>query len=573
MASTPDPLTSNQLFQLFKQYEGVVPIPVPYVSIDVGSFDAGTGVFTGLTTKVITIKDPGEDRGPPPPRDGGPPPNTGGTITSTIIPTQQVAIAPVLLQFAVTNASGAWSATVNGFTQYAAAGQTSMTFNVWDAASVVWTIQAGGHTHADDLHIKRQAGIPAFGAFTIPVIPVAIIYAPPADSQKKSTASYGSNNTVGTTISWDLNTQSSQTTEAVFADGAAFKAQLSVVAAALGIAGSAISGADGQANSAAGKDLSSLIALFPSQTSTVQTGEVTDNGGSMTVTYSSTQTLGTTAIGGGPGVGDNIVFYKDVQVAWAYNGGQWMLCPIGLTVATFTAASIQNQAAALGIAAADQQTLLSLDPFVAGGPSATPPAGRFTVPTGVPASIEYGGGGSFVNQYTVTRDTKDTTTTKTFTTDTSSWQPGAILEMFGVSPTKTETTTTVTNAVGTDVSTSTTLNLNLVSGPTDVFLIAIWYDNLFGTWAFQQLTPSEQPAVSGQGAQPGEVVTLEVGGKTHVTVADSKGDYAFRAPNIAAGSGQLLMAGKPPATIQVGQRVTKIGVLKEHAGQTLTKEL
>jgi hypothetical protein len=566
ITSTPCQLTSNQLFQLFKQYEGVLPLPVPYATIDVGSFNAATGAWTGMTTKVITITNPGEDRGPPPPRESGPPRNTGGTTTTTIIPSQQVPIAPVLLQFAVTNASGAWSATVNGFTQNAAAGQTTMSFNVWDQTSVVWTINAGGHTHADTLHIVRQVGIPAFGAFTIPVIPVAIIYAPPADSQKKSTASYGTNNTVGTTISWDLNTQTSSTTEAVFADGAAFKAGLSVVATALAVAGGVNTadtpGGASLSNATASKDLTSLASLFPSATDTEQTGEVQDNGGSMTVTYSSTTTLGTTAIAGGPGVGDNIVYYKDVQVAWSYNDGQWMLCPIGLTFVTTTPAQIQNQAAQLGLAAADQQTLLSLDPFVAGGPSATPPAGRFTVPPDVPASIQYGGGISYVHQFSVTRDTKGTTTTKTFTTDTSTWQPGAILEMFGVSPTKTETTTTLTNALGTDVSTTTTLNVNLIPGPTDLFSIAIWYDNLFGTWAFQQLALTDQPAVSGQGAPPGEVLTLEIGGQTHVTVADAKGNYTFRSSNIPSGSGQLLIPGKPATTVQVGLHVNKIGVTK-----------
>jgi len=588
------PLGPDSLFQLIKQFEAQVPIPAPYVTLNVGTLNAGTGAWSGLTTRVITDPEPvphepGQHPG------GGPPRYVGAELietsinaqwrrTTTVIPAPLVAVAPVLLQFSVANTSGPWSVTVNGYTQSAGAGQTSLSVNVWDKTVFEWSIRAGGASHSDQFRIQRQAGIPAFGAFTIPVIPVSIVYAPPADSQGKSTASYGETDTVGTTISWDLSTDSSQTTEPAFSDGAAFRAMLSVVSTALGIAGGAATDAalsasgaaatadkaEGAADSTAGKDLSSIASLFPSDTETQQAGSVEDNGGSMTVTYSQSSTLATTAKGGGPGAGDNIIFYKDVQVAWAYNDGQWLLCPFNWTFVTATAESLLNNPAAYGLASADQQTLLSLDPFVAGGAFATDlPGDRFTVPPTFQNSIEYGGGGSFIQSYTVGRDTKNTTTIKTYTTDTSTWQPGAILQMFGVGSTKTQTTTTLTNAQGTDVSSSVTLSVNLTSGPDDVFTIAIWYDDLFGTLAFQQLAASASPAFAGQGAEPGEVVTLELAGKVHATVADDKGNFAFRAPNIGNGSAQLSMAGKPPTPVEVGSGHSGIGIVGvlDHAGE------
>ena len=452
---------------------------------------------------------------------------------------------------------------------------------------IEWSIQAGANSHSDGLRIQRKAGIPAVGAFTIPVIPVAIVYAPPADSQQKSTATYGTTDTVGTTVSWDLSTDSSQTVEPGFTDGSAFRAFLSVVSTALGVAGGAISdkagldaanaGKDqalinaaadekniGQADTSASKDLTSLSALFPSEVINDQQGTVEDNAGSLTLTYTQASTLGTSAKGGGPGVGDNIIFYKNVRVAWAYNGGSWLLCPFGWTIVTVTAATFQNQLAQVGISSEDQQLLLSLDPFVAGGPFVTPPSDRFTIPPGIAeTSIEYGGGATYDQKYTVTRDTKTTTTTKTYTTDTSTWEPGTLLRMFGLGTQKSQTTTTVTNAVGSEVSDTVTLDANLVSGLGDVFAVSIWYDNLFGTLAFQQIALAEQLIVSGQGAQPGEVVRLEAGGKVHVTVADSKGQFAFRAPNIAAGNAQLLLQGKAPTTVEVGPR-SKVGVDGAH---------
>ena len=553
-------LTPDQLYQLIKQYEGIIPIPAQFVTINVGTFNGGTGVWTGLTTTVETDPEPvehGANQHPtnPASRYVGSE-YVSQTIsaqwrrTTTSVPAPIVDTAPVQLQFAVAGTSTPWSVTVNGFTQSAPAGQSTLTINAWDREIIQWTIQAGGKTHSDGLRIHRKAGIPAFGAFTIPVIPIAIVYAPPKDSQAKSTASYAATDTVGTTISWDFSTDSSNSTEPGFTDGSAFRAFLGVVSTALGIAGGATTNVS--------KDLTSVAALFPSETITNQQGTVTDNAGSITVTYGQASTLGTSAMGGGPGVGDNIIFYKNVLVAWAYTDGQWLLCPFSATLVAATAATLKNQLAQVGISSADQQLLLALDPFVAGGPSVTPPGDRFTVPPGVENSVEYGGGTTFDQKYTITRDTKTTTTTKTYTTDTTSWEPGTLLRMFGLGATKSVTTTTVTNATGSEVSTTGTLDLNLVSGSDELFTIAIWFDTLFGTWAIQQLPSADQPVVSGSGAAPGEVVRLEAGGKVHVTVADSKGVFNFRAPNIAPGTAQLFVKGKAATTVEVGH--PKIGV-------------
>ena len=409
---------------------------------------------------------------------------------------------------------------------------------------------AGTASHQDQLIIQRNVRIPAAGGFTIPVLPVAIIYAPPADSAKKSTATYVQGNTVGTSIIYDFSTDTSQTVEPAFADGSAFRAFLGVVATALGIAGTGDSSA-AKADAAASKDVTSVLALLPSDTITEQEGLTTDNSSTVTLTYSSTSTIGTTAAGGGPGVGDTIVFFKDVLVAWAYNGGSLQLYPIGWTEAAVTASQIQSNPGQVGIAASDQQLLLSFDPFVAGGPFGQLPEGRFTVPAGVEASIEYGGGATWNQQYTVTRDVKSLSSQKSYTTDTNTWSPGEILQMFGMGSSKSQTTTTVTTAAGGDISQTVTLDVNLVSGPTDNFVLTIWYESLFGTWAFQQVQPVGQAVVSGSGAAPGAVVKLESGSKVHATVADAQGHYEFRAPNIAPGKAQVFVGNNPSTTMEV----------------------
>jgi hypothetical protein len=552
--TSPQALTPAQLFQQIKVYEDQIPIPAPFVTVDVGTFDGATGKFAGMTTEVTTSAEPVEHEPGQQPRSPAPRFEGAELVTSVINaqwhetttrePAPIVSVAPVMLQFNVANYTGPWSVTVNGSTSTAVAGQTSLSVNAWDYVNVQWTLGAGMGSHSDRLLIQRTGSLPAAGAFMIPVVPVAIIYAPPVDSQKKSTATYGQGNTVGTSITYDFNTDSNQTVEDAWTDGSAFRAQLGAVGAALGIAG-------GDAGAGASKDVSSILALLPSDTQTEEQGITTDSSSTLTVTYTSTSVLGTTALGGGPGVGDTIVFFKDVVVAWGYCGGSMQLCPVAWTEVASTAAQIQSDPAGLGITATDQQLLLSFDPFVAGGVSAALPQDRFVVPPGVQASIEYGGGVTWNQTYTVTRDDKESTSQKTYTSDTDTWSPGEVLQMFGFGSTKSQKTTTVTTATGSDVSQTVTLAANLTSGPTDNFTLAIWYDTLFGTWAFQQLQPAPQPLVSGSGAAPGAIVHLEAGGQVHATVADAQGRYEFRAPNIAPGQAQVVIGNTPAATVTV----------------------
>ena len=375
--STPTTLTPAQLYQLIKEYEAEIPIPASFVTVQVGTFDAATGTFTGLTTEVIV-----GDR--PEPGDHLPPPgfqgseyvsysiNAQGRETITRVPAPSVPVAPVLLQFNVTNFTGPWSVTVDGYTTGAAAGQASVAVNAWDITAHNWTLQAGAGGHQDRLFIQRTGSIPAAGGFTIPVLPVTILGAPPADSVGGSKATYAQGDTVGTSVTCDFSTDTSQAVEPVFADGTAFRSFLGVVATALGAAGGAAA--------AAGKGMTSVLGLLPSDQILDTEGLTTDNSSTVTTTFTSTTTIGTTAKGGGPGVGDVIVFFQDVLVAWAYDGGSLQLCPIGWNEVAVTAAEIQNDPGQLGISTSDQQLLLSLDPFVAGGPFALPPADRFTQP-------------------------------------------------------------------------------------------------------------------------------------------------------------------------------------------------
>ncbi len=192
------------------------------------------------------------------------------------MPAPSVPVAPVLLQFNVTNFTGPWSVTVDGYTTNAAAGQASVSVNAWDITTHNWTLQAGAGGHQDRLFIQRTESIPAAGGFTIPLLPAAIVYAPPADSENKSTATYAQGNTVGTSITYDFSTDHNQTVEPVFADGPAFRAFLGVAAAALGGADAAGTAA-GTLDAAAAKDVTAVLGLIPTDQILETEGLTTDN--------------------------------------------------------------------------------------------------------------------------------------------------------------------------------------------------------------------------------------------------------------------------------------------------------
>jgi hypothetical protein len=545
--------TAQDVYEAFQQYEATNPPPSVF-TVEVGTFDPLTSQFTGLKTQLITIGEPRQDE--PGLRPTIPPPRFEGAEYITVstdaqgmetvrrVPAPIVPLAPVVLQFAVTDTSKAWEVTVNGFTTTVAAGQGTVAVAIWDTSYLTWSIG----TYRDELYIQRPGPLPAAaGAFTIPVMPVAMIYAPPVDSLGKSTASYVQIGIVGTSISYSFNSQTSETgpdpnLTSAFANAQEVSNVLGAIADVLKIAGS--KDAEGVST------LSDMLGKF---SATQEDQNSTGTSSTYTTTTTTTGTITTNAVGGGPGVGDVFAFYQDVKVIWTYSDGVLQLCPISFQYTGGTVGKLPQYLSTIGISSADQQPLLALDPFVAGGPYAGPtPAERFVAPDGGLQTYNYFGGlvlGPLAVQ--VTQDTKTTTTQQSSTTDTTSWQPGPILQTFGIGPKGSTVTTTTSNAIGTDQSTTVTLSVTFVAGKDDNLAATIWFDTLFGTWAFQQEPTSPLAAVSGSGATPGETIKLHAGNRTYVTVADVKGEYSFYAKSIPHGTASLIVGEQPAREVNI----------------------
>src|SRR5262249_37941287 len=113
------------LYNQIKALESVFPLPIDYVTVDVGTFDASTGIFQGLKTSIEKDPEPIEHR--PGQHPVNPKPRFIGqswvsiTIDSswhrtiTTVPAPKVGLAPVLLKFSIVNNSGGpWSVEVQG---------------------------------------------------------------------------------------------------------------------------------------------------------------------------------------------------------------------------------------------------------------------------------------------------------------------------------------------------------------------------------------------------------------------------------------------------------------------------
>jgi len=527
-------LTADQVYDLVKHDEPQFPIPAPYTTVDVGLLDVGSGAFAGLRTESERDPEPLEHL--PGQHPHNPAPHFVGsrwvsvtidatwhqTITST--PAPAVPLAPVLLRFAVSAAPTAWSVTAAGRTRVAPAGQTVLLVDVWDATVVNWTITAGALSAHDGLRLQRPVGPPpaGLGAFTIPVLPLSVVYAPPADAHGQSTAAYSTGHTVGTSVDIGFSNSSSSS---VPVQAVGFVGQVQGFAGALRAEAVGLSAAGATAAATAYTTIADQLG----QVTATHQIDVTDGfEQTMTVSQSTTETTGTTAAGGGPGEGDVLHFYKDVRMVWSYVDGRLRLCPIDAVEVITTARGLR--ADAHGLAPADVAALLALDPFGTDAAAAVLPADRFTLLE----RLEYGHGATLVRSITTTRDTKQQVTHRQITTDTTRWDAGPFLTALGVGG-STSTSMTLTNATGDEVSDSVTVTLTLVSGPDDYTVVDVYIDALFGTFALQPVPPAPTAMLRGAGLTPGRAVVLEVAGRTIRTVVAPDGTYEFRAPGIPDG--------------------------------------
>ena len=203
--------TAQQAYDAIKKLEAnnTFPLPAPNKTVHVGNFDAATGKFK-YAIKTVTITETEKSA-------------TGKPVIlkSTAGEIKLANVVNLRLQFSVTNPKGTFTVAVAGIEVSAAAGGRSVTVDVGLSQSVrtpdgkISTvdgfIRSGTVEALLQFRIIRLPMVTG-GAFTLPAVPIALVYAPPPGSQNKNFAEYSSMNASSRKISTSM---SSGTTKKV----------------------------------------------------------------------------------------------------------------------------------------------------------------------------------------------------------------------------------------------------------------------------------------------------------------------------------------------------------------------
>lgn len=521
--------TAQQAYDAIKSLEaqGRFPLPLGAQTVRVGTFDAASSQFAySVPTFVDT------ETLQPPPVGGKPQPPIEVNYT---IGTIAVNAVDLLLQFDVTNSQGPFTVEAAGITVTApahpvVAARTRAIFpppvfrqhvtldlgilasppnGTFDQRYLMVQMWCGTAQTTIYLQLLRPPSA-AVGAFTLPAVPVALIFAPPPGPQNKNYAEY-SNMTASTRkVSTTFSSGSTSKTGTAYSTGDFVDKISGVVSGVQNLIGAfSKNPIFAQIGSSISLGLTLLSGVLSSTTTSTSDALTTTSEHDLQTTDTETTTFGTPT-GLGPGFGDRFVYLRNVRVVWMIVDNELSFSVLGDDgIAAWTAQQLiaDSQSLALssgaltsgpitGLDAATLATLLGLDPFavlhprpILRSPTLDPP--RF-VPAD-PASYQGGATDPGGDVISVSHDvtTTDTTTTNSVTTTITDYKPGWMVALVGSEQaTENQCTLGYTTAKGTGSEQKQTASVYLFSGPSDSGnSMHFYFDLLFGTFAFQQWPP------------------------------------------------------------------------------------
>jgi hypothetical protein len=548
----------TDVYNAIKALEAEFPIPQATATCVIGTFDAQLGHFTYAV--------PTETLNEPLPRTG---PGAGPFMKpSPHLPPRTIAVVSVLnaenvtLQFNVTNRQGRdFILSVPGHPDvHAPQGEDFVRLNVGQASGITGFTLTCGKRFTSSGPIEINYRLVGVGVFTIPALPLSIVYAPPADQSKKNTASWSFSKSSGVSFTLDSSkTTSTQSHDVQFGALGDLVSAIDTVAKELGDSHKDITGPLGKASAA----LSIIPKLVGQTTITNQVSTTSDKKRVLSLTFTEQQKVTTTPDAGGPGSGDLIYYLVNVRLCWVADNGTLHLALLGCDsneVASISVGFLRNHGAQTGLSPAAIQSLLALDPFVAGGPQASLTLPRFKPAT--PPVLEVNATNDWQISESYTFSQADTSTTQTNNVHVTDMQAGW-LSILGIGPSKTETDTiacSFSSAIQTSVERTISDAANLFAGTDEIYSLEIYVDVIFGTLAFRSAPITATAKLAGtvhdtfNRPVPYAQVMLVNNGKQYLTRADAQGRYAFHSASIAPGqtaisSGraqiQLAFAGKP----------------------------
>ncbi len=355
------------------------------------------------------------------------------------------------------------------------------------AAPSVTNIRLSAGSAVDDEVIQLQQGpFVGAGAFTIPVLPLGVVYEPPQRpgfnpsdlwhvQHQRNYQSYTQSTTVGSSIEHTAGSTRSTTT---YEPPSSIGNKLTTISNAYEAVGG---------GGAVGSALKGLASGFGTVSGTQTQGvtDLTGRGFSVATTISSTTT---TNSGLGPGKGDLLFYMKNVKVAWFWSGsGSPRLTVLGHDgVISLPAQQIKDHVNVL------QQTtpghkdlmglrsLMALDPFIAGGANAPLAGPRFEY---IGIFTPGGQTNDFLERTVVAR--WNTTGTERLSVQTEDHHAGW-LSSIGIGETS-NYTGSLSFTYGTHRSVKTTVEqsalLHLFGTATDKYQVLAYHDHVSNTFA------------------------------------------------------------------------------------------
>lgn len=541
------PLTPDEVYARIKDLESVFSFPIPSEVVDVGRFDCATGNFVGL--KVSVWYESVADLYP----QGYPGDRIwyvgairmemhrrGNRVEFRAIPAPKIEAVHAHLKFQLDNPGACsgptWSVTVNGRTESAPINQETMSLNVRDATIIEWSIKAGNHNFEGELCLQRLPSI-GVGAFTLPVIPLLILYEPICDSDKKSRA------TCSTTVSFSTHVTTSFSSEEAATKTVAAQGYLGVQDAksklnTLAAVFDHVPLPGGQAVPSALRSIASGLGEISAE---MTEGQIEARQKTLRTTFTTTDSWSTGECDGGPGIGDIIVYLSNLKILWIAYNGSLILTPLGWDGEH----SHSVQWIRENMDTEFVEELLKLDPFTAGEFIEIDPH-RFLYKTTLDI-LGMGGCRKYEDSHTV--EQIDQRSTTSYTTRVERYRPGW-LKFLGLGVTEEETVkTTVTQScsVAEGVLHKNTVRAELCADPDEPYVISIYYDRVFGTFAFESPPALPKPLISGVVMTPvglpvaNERVTLLVAGRSFETFTNKDGIFRFYAWSIRPGKGRLML--------------------------------
>ncbi len=598
------------VYNRVKQLEGTFPFPAPSAQIDAGYLDGATGNFvwsSGVRSETASLRDrqllrkaswAGSGIGLGGYRASGPfeerlalmqDPVTGSTLPAgttsqpaTIVHFAEINAVNAGVRFGLRNAGTAGTVVVNGRT-YTIPANSYVMVPVGTSSLVAFKITFGYRTFSSTLLLRRPAVIGA-GAFTIPALPITIVYDPPQDSQKRNYARYSETAIVGMTMSTiSATTQgSSSPTTTEYQPLMGLKSEMTQVSTALSKVQNPYAQAAGAALGLIAGGLGSADATQVDQVSEAREGTLVFTNKDI----SAIQTIEHL----GPGLGDSITVLRNARMVWLGTPGKVKLALLGWDTKVFFKAQtlkedlqlISSGAATVGPKSGlDGETIrqiLALDPFAFGGQSPRMPAPRFQYVEsfGFPES-----GICYTKSYVEETSSSDLNARVTTSTRVANYSAG-YLSFAGLGVTQTGAVSQsqvygTSKLVTQGVSLVSDINLCAVSG--DTYNITLYRDTLYNVLAAALTPTTTTPALSGFARNSAGIalvrmpVTLTVAGQKFTTFTDAQGQYAFKSSLIPSGAGTVAYGTVvAPVTVvrQLSVQQPQLPQLQPSGGFTLT---